>query len=166
MKAAIEAMPWWNESLSLRAYRRAERSFDWNWHYHPEIELTLITRGAGTRLVGDHSADYQAGDLVLLGSNLPHSWQELYYQEYFEALAANHSNFRFHPALSSPLPEDGWTGHTGFIHEVALDHYLANHENPRSIEFYLCGPPAMIKACTKMLGELGVAESQIAFDEF
>jgi AraC-like DNA-binding protein len=74
MKAAIEAMPWCNESLSLRAYRRAERSFDWNWHYHPEIELTLITRGAGTRLVGDHSADYQAGDLVLLGPNLPHTW--------------------------------------------------------------------------------------------
>ncbi len=74
MKAAIEAMPWRDGTLSLRAYCREERSFSWNWHYHPEIELTLITRGTGTRLVGDHSADYQAGDLVLLGSNLPHTW--------------------------------------------------------------------------------------------
>ena len=74
MKAEIEAMPWWNGTRVLRAYRRAESTFPWNWHYHPEIELTLITRGSGTRLVGDHSGDYKSGDLVLLGPNLPHTW--------------------------------------------------------------------------------------------
>ncbi|MCX6877741.1 MAG: NADH:ubiquinone reductase (Na(+)-transporting) subunit F [Verrucomicrobia bacterium] len=94
------------------------------------------------------------------------SRQELFYQEYFDNLAASHPNFRFHPALSSPLPEDEWDGHRGFIHEVVLDHYLASHQYPLSIEFYLCGPPAMIKACSKMLDGLGVSASQIAFDEF
>ena len=94
------------------------------------------------------------------------SGQELFYQEYFEGLAANHPNFQFYPALSSPLPEDEWSGHSGFIHEVVLDHYLASHDKPRAVEFYLCGPPAMIKACTKMLDGLGVSASQIAFDEF
>jgi hypothetical protein len=74
MKAEIEAMPWWNGTRVLRAYRRAESTFPWNWHYHPEIELTLITCGSGTRLVGDHSGDYKSGDLVLLGPNLPHTW--------------------------------------------------------------------------------------------
>lgn len=94
------------------------------------------------------------------------SRQELFYQEYFGNLAASQPNFRFHPALSSPLPEDEWNGHRGFIHEVVLDHYLASHNHPLAIEFYLCGPPAMIKACTKMLDGLGVSASQIAFDEF
>ena len=73
---------------------------------------------------------------------------------------------RFHLALSSPLPEDSWTGHSGFIHEVVLEQYLREHDNPKTAEYYLCGPPMMIKACTKMLKELGVPASQIAFDEF
>jgi Na+-transporting NADH:ubiquinone oxidoreductase subunit NqrF len=64
------------------------------------------------------------------------------------------------------LPEDQWTGLTGFIHEAVLEKYLRAHENPRAVEYYLCGPPMMIKACTKMLVELGVAPTQIAYDEF
>ena len=69
-------------------------------------------------------------------------------------------------ALSNPLEEDAWTGHEGFIHQVAFEKYLQNHMNPKAVEFYLCGPPMMIKACTKMLLELGVQNEQIAFDEF
>lgn len=94
------------------------------------------------------------------------SRQEIYYEDYFERLAREHSNFQFHLALSSPLPEDNWQGETGFIHQVVLEKYLRDHPSPGAVEFYLCGPPMMIKACTKMLADLGVAEHQIAFDEF
>jgi|UniRef100_UPI00404A0579 Na+-transporting NADH:ubiquinone oxidoreductase subunit F len=94
------------------------------------------------------------------------SKQEIFYDDYFAALAAAHSNFAFHLALSSPLPEDTWTGPTGFIHEVVLENYLRDHINPRTVEYYLCGPPLMIKACTKMLADLGVPPTQIAYDEF
>ena len=94
------------------------------------------------------------------------SKQELFYQDYFEGLAGVHGNFAFHLALSAPLPEDNWTGHTGFIHDVVLDSSLKSHPHPQAVEFYLCGPPMMIKACTKMLAELGVASHQIAYDEF
>ena len=94
------------------------------------------------------------------------SRQELFYQDYFEALAKEHPNFTFRAALSSPLPEDNWSGPTGFIHEVVLEEYLAAHENPKAVEFYLCGPPMMIKACTKMLTTLGVPDHQISYDEF
>lgn len=94
------------------------------------------------------------------------SRQELFYGDYFRELARAHPNFTFHEALSSPLPEDDWQGLRGFIHEVALDHHLLQHTDLTAVEFYLCGPPPMIKACTKMLAELGVAVGQISYDEF
>ena len=74
--------------------------------------------------------------------------------------------FAFHLALSAPLPEDAWSSHLGFIHEVVLRQYLLAHTNPRAVEYYLCGPPMMIKACTKVLADLGVPPDQIAYDEF
>jgi Na(+)-translocating NADH:ubiquinone oxidoreductase F subunit len=94
------------------------------------------------------------------------SRQEIFYDDYFRELAAKNRNFTFHLALSSPLESDAWTGHQGFIHDVVLEQYLQSHPNPKNIEFYLCGPPMMIKACTKMLTNLGVPATHIAFDEF
>jgi Na(+)-translocating NADH:ubiquinone oxidoreductase F subunit len=94
------------------------------------------------------------------------SKQEIFYEDYFQDLARMHRNFAFSLALSSPLPEDNWTGYLGFIHEVVLQEYLLGHANPRAVEYYLCGPPMMIKACTRMLAEIGVPANQISFDEF
>jgi MocE subfamily Rieske [2Fe-2S] domain protein len=94
------------------------------------------------------------------------SRQEIFYEEYFRDLARSHPNFDFHLALSSPLPGDNWDGHVGFIHEVVLESHLRGHANPRAVEFYLCGPPMMIKACTRVLADLGVPDDQVAYDEF
>jgi len=91
---------------------------------------------------------------------------DLFYQEEFEALAAKHPNFQWLPALSDPAPEDNWTGETGFIHEVALRRHLAGHPAPHACEFYLCGPPMMIRAVLAMLDDLGVDPDHIFNDDF
>ncbi|SMG41278.1 AraC family transcriptional regulator [Arenibacter troitsensis] len=48
--------------------------FDHPWHFHPEFELTLILESEGIRYIGDHISGFKAGDLILVGSNLPHLW--------------------------------------------------------------------------------------------
>ena len=46
------------------------------WHYHPEFELTYVVRSHGTRFIGDNIEPYRAGDVVLVGPNLPHCWHD------------------------------------------------------------------------------------------
>lgn len=54
--------------------RRLDDEIPFQWHYHPEFELTLTLNSRGQRYIGDHIGRYDDGDLVLLGPNLPHTW--------------------------------------------------------------------------------------------
>jgi len=94
------------------------------------------------------------------------SLRELFYVDHFRAIEEEFPNFKFHIALSDPLPEDNWTGYTGFIHQVVLDNALKDHPAPEDIEYYLCGPPMMNSAVFKMLDDLGVEPENIRFDDF
>jgi Na+-transporting NADH:ubiquinone oxidoreductase subunit F len=94
------------------------------------------------------------------------SLREMFYVEDFDSIQDAYENFKWYVALSEPLPEDNWNGLTGFIHQVLYDEYLSKHPAPEDIEYYLCGPPMMLSACTNMLYDLGVEEEMIMYDDF
>lgn len=99
-------------------------------------EITLIFGGVSKKDV------YELERIAELGSALP--------------------AFRFLPALSRPLDDDGWTGETGLVTEVALRHF----PDMSGMEAYLCGSPGMIGACMECFKKAGLAESKIFYDQF
>ena len=75
MKAVFEKTPqaqW--ESFHCEVVRGS--SYKAMWHFHPEYQLTLVLRSRGHRMVGDDISPLHPGDLVLVGSNLPHVWHQ------------------------------------------------------------------------------------------
>ena len=88
--------------------------------------------------------------------------KDLYYTKEFKDVERMYPNFKYIPALSTPLPEDEWDLDIGLITEVVARHTgdLSGHEA------YLCGSPGMIDACIKVLREKGMPEEHIYFDKF
>jgi len=74
MKAILEDIKTNQGTSSFHAFRYQVPYFQFKWHYHPEFELTYIVKGNGYRIVGNSYESFSDGDLVLLGSNLPHTW--------------------------------------------------------------------------------------------
>jgi AraC-like DNA-binding protein len=74
IKASYEVLqPASGHSFLIRKFSKV--AFDAPYHFHEEFELTYIVNGKGKRYVGSHMEDFSTGDLVLLGSNLPHCWK-------------------------------------------------------------------------------------------
>jgi len=74
IKASFEVLqPGNRQSFLVRKFDHW--GFDGPYHFHPEYELTFITKGSGKRYVGTHMEDFFTGDLILLGPNLPHCWK-------------------------------------------------------------------------------------------
>ncbi|MFT3981544.1 MAG: AraC family transcriptional regulator [Ferruginibacter sp.] len=74
MKVEFEIVkPDKGSSFRVLFQKAAIKDFIWAYHYHPEFEITCVLYGSGTRHVGNHLSVYEDGDLVMIGSNLPHS---------------------------------------------------------------------------------------------
>lgn len=134
-----------------------------------EAEMVFVGGGAGMAPMRSHIFD----QLRRLKSKRKMSFwygarskREMFYVEDFDMLAKENDNFEWHVALSDPLPEDNWTGYTGFIHNVLFEEYLKNHPAPEDCEFYMCGPPMMNSAVIKMLLDNGVEPENIMLDDF
>ena len=63
-----------NKSISVTRYQN--KPLVNIWHYHEQVELVCIIKGYGTRFIGDNIKKYEPGDIVMIGENLPHMWQE------------------------------------------------------------------------------------------
>ena len=134
-----------------------------------DAEMVFIGGGAGMAPMRSHIFD----QLRRLKSKRKmtfwygaRSKREMFYVEDFDMLAKENLNFTWHVGLSDPLPEDNWTGYTGFIHNVLYENYLKNHPAPEDCEYYLCGPPMMNSAVIKMLLDNGVEPENIMLDDF
>ena len=134
-----------------------------------EREMVYIGGGAGMAPLRSHL--FHLFHTLKTGRKVSYwygarSLREMFYWDEFKAIEAEFPNFKFHLALSDPLPEDDWDGPTGFIHQVLYDNYLKDQEAPEDLEYYICGPPLMLAAVNKLLDDLGVPEEMIRFDDF
>lgn len=72
-KPAFEAIaPNFGHSFTYKKYEEGNENKFTSWHYHPELELVYINGGSGKRQIGSHVSYFGDGDLILIGSNLPH----------------------------------------------------------------------------------------------
>ncbi len=144
-----------------------------------DAEMLYVGGGAGMAPMRSHL--YHLFKTLKTGRTVSYwyggrSKRELFYLEHFWALEKEFPNFKFHIALSEPLPEDNWKvknsmedegdGFVGFVHNCVIDNYLSKHDSPEDIELYFCGPPLMNKAVEKMGQDFGLPDENIRFDDF
>lgn len=94
MKAKFHQIPK-NNDQTFKIRHDILPHFGTIWHYHPEIELHYLIKGEGIRFIGENIANFEKDELILLGSNIPHTWKcniKADSEYYVEALVLH-----FHP---------------------------------------------------------------------
>jgi phenol hydroxylase P5 protein len=88
---------------------------------------------------------------------------ELYYDDLLRELAGRHERFTYVPALSEAKEQDDWSGATGFVHDVAREHFDGDFRGHKA---YMCGPPVMIDACITTLMQGRLFERDMFMERF
>lgn len=160
-KAEIEPISWEsNASFAFREFHLPR--FTSPWHFHEEVELLHIREGRGRRFVGDSLEEYGPGDLVLLGSNLPHVWSS-----YSKSTSTRYSHslvIQFKPAfLGEPflaLPE--WGPIRGLLGRAArglrVEGTLRDRVAQRMVEMLTQSPCERLSGLIEILAQLSTAD--------
>ena len=82
MKPVLEHLPKENDQSFVTKYFNYHY-YPTPWHYHPEMEIVLVTESTGKRFIGDHISDFKPGNLAFIGSNIPHTYRndDKYYEK-------------------------------------------------------------------------------------
>ncbi len=157
--------------FSLKEGMTVETSGPFGTFRAQETEREMVFIGGGVGMAPLRAMIHE--QLERLGSKRKMSFwygarskADLFYVDELNALADRYDNFDWTVALSDPAPEDEWQGATGFVHSVAFENHLRDHPAPEQCEYYLCGPPLMIRAVFAMLDDLGVEREDIYNDDF
>jgi Na+-transporting NADH:ubiquinone oxidoreductase subunit F len=132
-------------------------------------EMMFIARGAGMAPIRSMVLDLlleKKTDRKITLWFCERYGRDLFYVDQFKQLEKEHPNFTFFVALTRSLPEDNWTGPIGHMQNIIWDDYLVNHEDPKAIEYYMCGAPIMCDQVEAMLTDKGVSLDDIKFDKF
>ncbi len=129
---------------------------------NPDKEALFIATGTGIAPFRAMAPDYlrhpQAKQLTLVfGVRRENS---IYYRDDLDALARQHSNFRFWPTLSRP--ESSWTGRSGHVQT----HLLEAIGDRRDLDVYICGLKAMVDDVRGILKAMGFDRKQIIFEKY
>ena len=129
-----------------------------------EAELICIGGGCGMapmrsilRWIAEENPEQKCW--LFFGARTPKD--AMYYDEFIE-LAKSMPNFKVVYAMSDPENSPGWDGETGFIH-LAVDKHISQEGNKQA---FLCGPPLMIDAASKVLKTKNLTDDRIFYDEF
>jgi CDP-4-dehydro-6-deoxyglucose reductase, E3 len=89
--------------------------------------------------------------------------KDLYMNELVAGWAAEHAGFKYVPVISEALPEDHWSGRTGFVHRATMQDYpdLSSHQ------VYACGVPIMVDSAKRdFLAHCKLPEEEFFADSF